>query len=229
MLTTLAGFAYGFPLGFIPCFVGALGGSVACFTLCRRYGQHHLQWLYNWNPHTTAAVRAIEKKGFKLLLLIRLSPYPFNLVNALLSGTQIPVRQFALATALSLIKLNMHVYIGANLTEFSNAMFEQKSPWQIAIMVVGMVVGTGVMVYIYWLTKRAVDVVADIPPEGEEVPMQWISDAASEQVLEVHEEPPVHHSLDEHPLQNSKARRVPSTITNSSWDWDGSEDDDSQP
>ncbi|KAJ1958333.1 Tlg2-vesicle protein [Dispira parvispora] len=164
-LTTLTGFAYGFPLGFIPCFLGALSGSVACFVLCRKYGQNHLRWLFNWNPHITATVQAIELKGFKLLLLIRLSPYPFNLVNALLSGTQIPLKTFTLATAVSLIKLNTHVYIGANLTTFSNAIFERRSPWQVVLMVVGICMGVGVMVYIYRITQRMVDNMADIPLE----------------------------------------------------------------
>ncbi|RKP37241.1 snare associated Golgi protein-domain-containing protein, partial [Dimargaris cristalligena] len=117
---TLSGFAYGFPLGFLPAFIGALTGAIACFMLCRRYGKHHIQWVFNWNPHITAAVKAIEKKGFKLLLLIRISPYPFTIINALLSGTNITLKSYSIATAISLLKLITHVYVGANLTSFSN-------------------------------------------------------------------------------------------------------------
>ncbi|KAJ1926194.1 Tlg2-vesicle protein [Tieghemiomyces parasiticus] len=166
---TLSGFAYGFPLGFIPAFVGALTGAIACFVLCRKYGQHHVQWVFNWNPHITAAVKAIERKGFKLLLLIRISPYPFTIINALLSGTSITLRDYSVATAISLLKLISHVYIGANLTSFSNMVFERMAWWQVLLMLMGIVVGLGVMIYVYRLTQHAIDSMAEIPPDAEAI------------------------------------------------------------
>ncbi|KAF9139544.1 hypothetical protein BG015_001978, partial [Linnemannia schmuckeri] len=54
-----------------------------------------------------------------LMVLIRLAPYPFNVMNALLSATHIPLSTFALATALSLTKLALHVYIGSTLSSLA--------------------------------------------------------------------------------------------------------------
>ncbi|KAG0243953.1 hypothetical protein BGW41_000786 [Actinomortierella wolfii] len=51
-----------------------------------------------------------------MLLLIRLAPYPFNLMNALISATHIPFFTYFTATAVSLIKLALHVYIGSTLS-----------------------------------------------------------------------------------------------------------------
>ncbi|KAJ1660281.1 Tlg2-vesicle protein [Dispira simplex] len=234
-LTTLAGFAYGFPLGFIPCFLGALSGSVACFVLCRKYGQQHLRWLFNWNPHITAAVQAIELKGFKLLLLIRLSPYPFNLVNALLSGTQIPLKSFALATAVSLIKLNTHVYIGANLTTFSNAIFERRSPWQVVLMVMGLCVGVGVVVYIYRITQRMVDNMADIALERLPTHSTDVNTSAyspldnGERVSELlvastSETSTAIYRASSHPPQRASS----ATTVATNWAWEDESDDDTQ-
>jgi hypothetical protein len=53
------------------------------------------------------------------MVLIRLAPYPFNVMNALLSATHIPLSTFALATALSLTKLALHVYIGSTLSSLA--------------------------------------------------------------------------------------------------------------
>lgn len=53
------------------------------------------------------------------MILIRLAPYPFNVMNALLSATHIPLSTFSLATALSLTKLALHVYIGSTLSSLA--------------------------------------------------------------------------------------------------------------
>ncbi|KAF9425565.1 hypothetical protein BGZ94_007422 [Podila epigama] len=115
----MSGYVYGFAYGFLIAYSSALLGSVACFYLGRRYFKKQVRTLMAKNQSMKSIVKAVEKRGFKLLLLIRLAPYPFNLLNLALSATHIPLKTFALATAVSLTKLTLHVYIGSTLSSLA--------------------------------------------------------------------------------------------------------------
>ncbi|KAI8074450.1 snare associated Golgi protein-domain-containing protein [Gongronella butleri] len=163
---TLSGFTFGFAKGFPVSYFGALAGAVSCFVLSRYFLHRHVLSLMNRYPNLAAVVRAVEKKGFKLFLLIRLSPYPFNLLNVLFAASDISLVHYTLGTAISLIKIALHVYIGANLTSFTKHLFgedddltESERQAQ-TVMEVGALIGSilamGVMVYVYVVAKRAI-------------------------------------------------------------------------
>ncbi|KAI8345370.1 snare associated Golgi protein-domain-containing protein [Blakeslea trispora] len=117
---TLSGFTYGFGVGFVISYFSALIGAMACFQLSRVYlGEERIQRLMNKSHSLKALIKAVDKKGFKLFLLIRFSPYPYNLMNVLFATTPITLAQFTLGTGISLIKIALHVYVGANLTSFA--------------------------------------------------------------------------------------------------------------
>jgi hypothetical protein len=102
----------------------------------------------------------------QLFVLIRLSPYPFNLLNVLFAATDISLFHFALGTAITLLKIALHVYIGANLTSFAKHILGQDgnmTEGQIRAekvktfaLVVGSFITFGVMAYIYRVAKHAV-------------------------------------------------------------------------
>ena len=106
-------------------------------------------------------------------------------MNALLSATHIPLRTFALATALSLTKLALHVYIGSTLsslatmppptppaegqtnpdvslpisTDPENATNNHNSHGRnvkIVFMVIGMILGFAVSAYVWIVTKQEI-------------------------------------------------------------------------
>ncbi|KAG0032795.1 hypothetical protein BGZ82_006389 [Podila clonocystis] len=116
---TMSGYVYGFTYGFLIAYTSALLGSVTCFYLGRKYFKKQVRTLMAKKQSMKSVVKAVEKRGFKLLVLIRLAPYPFNILNLALSATHIPLRTFALATALSLTKLTLHVYIGSTLSSLA--------------------------------------------------------------------------------------------------------------
>lgn len=65
-------------------------------------------------------VRAIEKRP-KLLFLIRLAPYPYNVMNCLLAASPTLTWQtYAACTALSLFKLIIHTSIGSTIHSFAD-------------------------------------------------------------------------------------------------------------
>lgn len=65
----------------------------------------------------------------KLLLMIRFAPYPFTFVNALLAQIySIKYWQFALATAVSLLKTVVHAWIGSTASDIQDIINKPKSP-----------------------------------------------------------------------------------------------------
>ena len=90
-------------------------------------------------------------------------------MNALLSATHIPLPTFALATAISLFKLTLHVYIGSTLSTLTGSDPEdgdgdpnnpdKKShgkALKIVFMVMSIVLGIGVGAYVWMVAKREV-------------------------------------------------------------------------
>ncbi|RKP07661.1 snare associated Golgi protein-domain-containing protein, partial [Thamnocephalis sphaerospora] len=154
--TMFAGFVYGIPLGFLVTLCSGLLGACSCFLLCRRFGRRFAQRLVGGSPHIAAVLRTVDKKGLRLLILIRLAPYPYNLMNALLSLTSLPLKVFATATAVSLLKTITHVAVGANLENLTDALMHNPSVGKLLLGLLTVLLGIGVTVYLYRLTARIV-------------------------------------------------------------------------
>ncbi|KAI9274378.1 snare associated Golgi protein-domain-containing protein [Phascolomyces articulosus] len=163
---TLSGFTFGFAAGFPLSYFSALAGAVSCFVISRMWFKDRVQRFMLDYPNLHAVVRAVEKSGFKLFLLIRISPYPFNILNVLFAATDISLKDFALGTAISLTKIALHIYIGSSFTSFAKRILGDDSDLtddertaetiRIVSAIAGSILSFGVMIYIYIITKRAV-------------------------------------------------------------------------
>ncbi|KAF9961180.1 hypothetical protein BGZ72_004510 [Mortierella alpina] len=179
-LVTMSGYVYGFGFGLFIAYTSALLGSIACFYLCRRWFKVQVRAMMAKKQSLKSVVKAVEKRGFKLMILIRLAPYPFNVMNALLSATHIPLSTFTLATALSLTKLALHVYIGSTLSSLAGpptippptddgSTGEGGTDGQLPItdthgrnlkifvMIISMILGIAVGAYVWMVAKREID------------------------------------------------------------------------
>ncbi|KAF9946433.1 hypothetical protein BGZ65_009713 [Modicella reniformis] len=177
-LVTMSGYVYGFWFGLFIAYTSALLGSITCFYLCRRWFKVQVRALMAKKPSMKSVVKAVENRGFKLMLLIRLAPYPFNIINALLSATHIPLSTFALATAISLTKLALHVYIGSTLSSLAVLPPPIEDPeghpgtalpadptdsnghgrsLKIVAMVISMTLGIAVGAYVWMVAKREIE------------------------------------------------------------------------
>ena len=68
---------------------------------------------------------SILPKNPHLLFLIRLAPYPYNLLNVILASCpSLSFQSFTLCTALSLCKLLLHTWIGAGIHDLSDSYSE---------------------------------------------------------------------------------------------------------
>ena len=155
-LTTFCGYVYGFPYGLVPAILGALSGSVVCFTLVRKYASHRVKsWLKNY-PWAKAILHSINARhNFRFLVLIRIAPYPFSLMNAFLSlCPRISLSEFALATLISLFKLASHVLVGAGLESLQIKGSLNMPWWEYVVVVLGMILGVSIAIYVYWVAKK---------------------------------------------------------------------------
>ncbi|KAG8875194.1 hypothetical protein FRB97_005331 [Tulasnella sp. 331] len=169
-LIMLSGYSLGAVQGAILSYFAALTGAIAVFLLSRTYLRASITDMISNAPISVKrAIRAIEKQP-KLLFLIRLSPYPYNLMNALLATSRISFTTYTTCTALSLFKVIVHTTIGASIHSFSDyhthttdgdstesGNDEGDADMSKVWTVVGIVLCVSLLVYLSWVARRAVD------------------------------------------------------------------------
>ncbi|KAI9144262.1 hypothetical protein BKA69DRAFT_1022485, partial [Paraphysoderma sedebokerense] len=153
-LLYLSGYIYGMPFYF----PSAIIGASLCFLASRRFFKDYVVNVLSRYPQFSLITKVIERRGFKLLVFIRLAPYPFNIFNVLLSTTLITFRDFILATALSLVKIAIHIYIGSQLHSLTDMISgkHRSNPLSIAFLVVGGCIAIGLLVWFWIVVKREI-------------------------------------------------------------------------
>jgi uncharacterized membrane protein YdjX (TVP38/TMEM64 family) len=96
-----------------------LGRGIARNWVARRIAQH---------PRFGAIDEAIGESGFKIILLLRLSPiFPFNLLNYALGLTRVSLRDYVLASLLGMLPGTfLYVYLGSLVTSASELLSGQR-------------------------------------------------------------------------------------------------------
>lgn len=181
---TLSGYTYGAWKGAVISYFAALTGAVCVYTLCRTCFR---ETITSWLSKTTSikrVIRAIEKRP-KLLFMVRLAPYPYNVMNALLAASPtLTFKTYTLCTGLSLFKVIIHTTIGASIHSFagyhlhktpdsSDSPIEGQDPTggdgvpasedgEGALLsrvsaIVGILLCVAIFIYISWVARKAVD------------------------------------------------------------------------
>ncbi len=97
---TVAGFVYGFPLGWPIAASATVVGSTAAFLTSRGVFAGYVQRLVGGDKRFIALGQVLRRDGIAVLVMIRLCPLPYSLSNGFLATVgSIQARGFALATA----------------------------------------------------------------------------------------------------------------------------------
>ncbi|KAG6757053.1 hypothetical protein POTOM_037354 [Populus tomentosa] len=122
VLTLGGGYLFGLPLGFVADSIGATIGAGAAFLLGRTIGRSFVVSKLKEYPKFRSVAIAIQKSGFKIVLLLRLVPLlPFNMLNYLLSVTPVPIGEYMLASWIGMMPITLaFVYIGTTLKDLSD-------------------------------------------------------------------------------------------------------------
>jgi len=118
VLTLAAGFAYGPLLGTLLVMVASMLGACTAFVLGRTVLRGRIERRLADQPRFAAVDRAVAAQGFKVVLLLRLSPlFPFNVLNYALGLTRVRLRTYALASLIGMFPGTLlYVYLGSLVT-----------------------------------------------------------------------------------------------------------------
>lgn len=177
LLTLGAGFVFGnrFGVGIgvllasAAVFIGATIGAIGAFILGRYVFRESIQRLAQKYPIFQAIDYALGNNGFRIVLLLRLSPIiPFNAINYILGTTAVPLRDYSLASIGMLPGTILYVFLGSS----AGSIVESSSSGgnkalTISLIVVGVVFGVGAVAIVTHYAKKELKKILD---ENEEDP-----------------------------------------------------------
>ena len=110
-----SGFLFGVGLGTITSSVGSTLGAATAFLVGRTLARKWIDEKVAGNKKFAAIDEAVGKEGFKLVLLLRMSPiFPFSLLNYALGLTKVSFRKYFFASWLGMLPGTiMYVYFGS--------------------------------------------------------------------------------------------------------------------
>jgi uncharacterized membrane protein YdjX (TVP38/TMEM64 family) len=118
ILTLGAGFAYGPILGTMLVSPVSVLAATVSFLLGRTAAREWIARRIGHDPRFAAVDAAIGREGFKIVLLLRLSPvFPFSVLNYALGITRVRLRDYILASFIGMLPATvMYVYLGSLVT-----------------------------------------------------------------------------------------------------------------
>lgn len=161
VLTLGGGYLFGLPLGFVADSIGAAIGATAAFLIGRTIGRSYVISKLKDYPQFQAVAIAIQRSGFKIVLLLRLVPLlPFNMLNYLLSVTPVGIWEYMLASWLGMMPITLAlVYVGTTLKDLSDVThgWGEISTTRWMLIVLGLLVSVVLIVCVTKVAKSALD------------------------------------------------------------------------
>lgn len=169
-LTIGAGIAFGLTLGTAVVVVGATVGAALAFLLARYFLRERVaEWLEG-KAKLSAVDRAVEREGWKVVALTRLSPaFPFNVQNYFYGLTRVGFGPYVLASAVAMFPGTLlYVYIGVAGAEVVAAATGAADLGRTALQVAGLLATVAVVVLVTRVARRELRRVTD-EADAEEV------------------------------------------------------------
>lgn len=119
---TMSGYVYGFPNGCIPVILGAFLGALIPFILIRKlHARSFIKPASKRKKIYSVISGAIHEGGFKIILLIRLCPVPWQLTSLILSVNEhISFNIYCITACVGSLKLIWAVWLGSQLASLNN-------------------------------------------------------------------------------------------------------------
>jgi uncharacterized membrane protein YdjX (TVP38/TMEM64 family) len=154
LLMLIGGTLFGLGKGIIAVSIADTMGAVACFFIGRTIARKRVK---NWmckNPKFAQLDHAVNQKGWKILLLTRLSPLlPSNLLNYGFSCTKVNFWQYCFFSWLGMLPvIALYVYLGSFGTSiFNSELTPEKLVWQ----GIGLLITLATTIYTTYFARKA--------------------------------------------------------------------------
>ena len=171
LVTLGVGFLYGVVWGTAIVSLGSTLGATAAFLAGRTLAREWITRKVATSARFKAVDRAVAQQGFKIVLLVRLSPlFPFNLMNYAFGLTRVRLRDYILASWIGMLPGTvMYVYLGSaakSLADLAAGRIEGGAGQKI-LFGVGLIVTVVVTILVTRIARRALQEAVAIPSEPE--------------------------------------------------------------
>jgi uncharacterized membrane protein YdjX (TVP38/TMEM64 family) len=161
LLTIAAGAIFGFVKGVIYVMIGATIGATLAFLTGRYLARQFVEQLLHREPRLQIIDRAVERHGFRLVAMLRMSPaVPFVLLNYALGLSRIRLVDYVAASIGMLPVVAMYVYTGklaGDLATLASGSVQPRGPLYYAMIGLGFVSTVGVTIFVTRIAKRAIE------------------------------------------------------------------------
>lgn len=176
--TFSAGVLFGLRPGFVYSLTGLVMGSLAAFLIGRFIARGWVLSLFSKSKRFRMLDEMVRRKGWKIVLLGRLSPiFPFTVGNYAFGLTKLSARKYFVATFIGTIPSTfVYVYLGVltgSLAGLANGNHAYGPPeW--LLFLIGILATVAVSLYLRRITKLALaeSIRSEIPPIPEEA-KEW--------------------------------------------------------
>jgi uncharacterized membrane protein YdjX (TVP38/TMEM64 family) len=171
ILTLGAGFVWGPFLGLAVVLPSATVAATVAFLLGRTVARGWVQRRVADHPRFRAIDEAVGSGGFRLVLLLRLSPlFPFNLLNYTLGLTRVSLRDYVLGSAIGMAPGTfLYLYLGSLVTSASQLLSGERpsaGPLGTVLYAAGL---AATLVVSVWVTRTARAALSKTLAEGKDV------------------------------------------------------------
>eukprot|EP00249_Psilotum_nudum_P010998 c22904_g1_i1 orf=212-1270(-) len=161
ILTIGGGYLFGLPIGFLADSIGATFGATAAFLLGKTVGRSFVVAKLKDYPQFQLAALAIQRSGFKIVLLLRLVPLlPFNILNYLFSVTPVKLGEYVLASWIGMMPITFAlVYVGTTIKDLSDVRhgWGHLTTVQYILLTVGLAASVVLLVVVTKVAKKSLN------------------------------------------------------------------------
>lgn len=170
LITLVAGFVFGLPLGVALVSAGSVLGASGAFLIGRFFVRGWVEGRIERLPRFSALDSAVGEQGFTVVLLARLSPlFPFNVLNYGLGVTSVRFRDYFFASWIGMLPGTvLYVYFGTvaqDLTALGGGEFD--GGWfGLMLLIAGLVATLLLVVFVTRKATRALGTHLQRQPAG---------------------------------------------------------------
>jgi uncharacterized membrane protein YdjX (TVP38/TMEM64 family) len=161
LLTIAAGAIFGFVKGVIYVMIGATIGATLAFLTGRYLARQFVEGLLTRDRRLLLIDRAVERHGFRLVALLRMSPaVPFVLLNYALGLSRVRLVDYVAASIGMLPVVAMYVYTGkvaGDLASLASGAAQPKGPMYYAMIGLGFLATVAVTIAVTRIAKQAIE------------------------------------------------------------------------